>query len=179
VNAFRFEREPPTARAARCIKIPRHEVGRAAGGAGLWREGGEGFNGARSIDLANPEPYAVDPRKQTRGVLAGEGDKDALAPQACGGEVSLEGVGEGGDLDQAIGVARASRVGNRGALHAAPTLARNPNRDWTIRVQPSSVCRRLGVPRGAEILASSPVHGSDRTSPTGSGGAWSPPCDTP
>jgi len=72
VKAFRLEREASTARAARCIEVARHKVGRATGDPGPRTDWGQGFHGARSIDLANPEPYAADARKQARGVLTGE-----------------------------------------------------------------------------------------------------------
>jgi hypothetical protein len=52
-------------------------------------------------------------------MLSGEGDGDALGPQARRSEVGLEGIGEGGDLDQAIRIGLASRR-DRGALHATP-----------------------------------------------------------
>ncbi len=67
-------------------------------------------------------------------MLPGEGDGDAVCPEARGGEVGLEGMGKRGDLNQTIWVVCRSCVGGRRALHATSSLARNPNRDWTIRV---------------------------------------------
>jgi hypothetical protein len=123
VGALPLHRQTAAPRTARGAEVPRHKVGGKARRAGFRSDRGEESDGTRPVTFPDPKPDAVDTGKEARGVLSREGDDNALRPQARGGEVGLEGVGEGGDLDQAIRVVLAGPRGERGALHRTLTVA--------------------------------------------------------